>query len=381
MPNLDFVLPHWLYWLGLFAFPLAAMYIVKQGAGREAERRVSLPLGYFLLVTGGFLGLHRFYYKNWLGLIFIPLFIGILYANVQSREARDEVSKANNEVMSAEFLLERANKALTLEKPHAAKRVEESERELETARDASVLAQQDLDGWLAWARGFAIMIALLLFMDAFQLPGLHRRSRQREAAMPLKEAGVSVACDLADLATEVDGGHNVDYTRGIHNRFADWVDKINEFSGNFVAYWSIIAVFVYYYEVVARYVFNSPTNWAHESMFLMFGMQYLLAGGYVMRNNGHVRVDVFYSRFSARKKALVDIATSVFFFIFALTLAWTGWTFFMDSFEVKEVSFTEWGIQYWPVKFALPLGAVLLLLQGLAWLVKDVQLILSREET
>ena len=47
-----------------------------------------------------------------------------------------------------------------------------------------------------------------------------------------------------------------------------------------MAYWAVIFVFVYYYEVIARYVFNSPTNWVHESMFLMFGMQYILAGAY-----------------------------------------------------------------------------------------------------
>jgi TRAP-type mannitol/chloroaromatic compound transport system permease small subunit len=47
----------------------------------------------------------------------------------------------------------------------------------------------------------------------------------------------------------------------------------------------------------------------------------------VLRNNGHVRVDVFYSQFSPRLKALVDVATSLFFFIFAATLLWTGWTF------------------------------------------------------
>ena len=157
-------------------------------------------------------------------------------------------------------------------------------------------------------------------------------------------------------------------------------NEINDFSGNFVAYWSVVAVLVYYYEVIARYVFNSPTNWAHESMFLMFGMQYLLAGGFVLRRNGHVRVDVIYMHFSPRRKALVDLLTSVFFFIFAGTLLWTGWTFFMDSFQVREVSFTEWGIQYWPVKLALPLGAALLLLQGVAAMVQDLTLLFGKEE-
>jgi TRAP-type C4-dicarboxylate transport system permease small subunit len=50
-------------------------------------------------------------------------------------------------------------------------------------------------------------------------------------------------------------------------------DRISGFTGRYVAYWSLIAPCVYTFEVVARYLFNSPTNWAHESMFRMFGMQ------------------------------------------------------------------------------------------------------------
>src|SRR3546814_20585741 len=80
----------------------------------------------------------------------------------------------------------------------------------------------------------------------------------------------------------------------------------NGFAGHYVAYLSVLAVAAYYFEVVARYIFNSPTNWVHESMFLMFGMQYLLSGGYVLREDSHVRVDVIYERFSERTKAIID---------------------------------------------------------------------------
>ena len=154
--------------------------------------------------------------------------------------------------------------------------------------------------------------------------------------------------------------------------FSRWVGKLNITIGEFVAYWSIIAVFVYYYEVMVRYVFNSPTNWAHEGMFLMFGMQYLLAGGFCLREQAHVRVDVIYMHFSDKVKAIADVITSIFFFIFILTLLVSGWIFFYDSFSINEVSFTEWGIQYYPIKFALPLGAFLILLQGIARLAEDI---------
>ena len=86
-------------------------------------------------------------------------------------------------------------------------------------------------------------------------------------------------------------------------------NALNVRVGEFVAYWAVISVFAYYYEVIARFVFNSPTNWVHESMFLMYGMQYMLAGAYAYREDQHVRVDVFYIKFSPRGKAIADIVT------------------------------------------------------------------------
>ena len=71
-------------------------------------------------------------------------------------------------------------------------------------------------------------------------------------------------------------------------------------------------------------------------------------------------------------KALVNVLTSVFFFIFCIVLFWTGWVFAADSIGVWEVSFTEWAIQYWPVKMTLSVGALLLLLDGITKLIKDL---------
>ncbi|SDG46184.1 TRAP-type mannitol/chloroaromatic compound transport system, small permease component [Limimonas halophila] len=164
--------------------------------------------------------------------------------------------------------------------------------------------------------------------------------------------------------------------------FTRWVDGISDFMGRFVAYWTVIAVVVYFYEVIVRTVFNSPTNWAHESMFLMFGMQYVLAGAYAYLYDAHVRVDVFYSNAGPRGRAALDILTSAFFIAFALGFVWTAWTFFSQSMNKElffwasgmsnEVSFTEWAIQYYPVKFTLVLGGLFLLLQGVSRLIKDI---------
>ena len=92
----------------------------------------------------------------------------------------------------------------------------------------------------------------------------------------------------------------------------------------------------------------------------------------------HVRVDVLYVKLSRRGKAIADIISSVFFYIFVGTMLWTGARFALDAINVQESSFTEWGIQYWPVKLAIPVGAFLIALQGLSRLIKDILLVTGR---
>jgi TRAP-type mannitol/chloroaromatic compound transport system permease small subunit len=364
MPELSFVLPHWLYWGGLVVFPLTAYWIYHYRKTSATGPRLSLPLAYFLLLSGGFLGIHRLYLKSRWALAFILLFVCVLFVNVEVRHVRDQVSGANNQVNLAEFKIKRAEKAVSKGRRNAEQKLEKAKQALADAKAEQSVTLEQSDYWQGIATSLAVMLLLLILADAWLLPGLVRR-RQAEEPDKLPEGFQCPA---------VEREHDDSHEPFAFNRA---VSKFNATVGEWVAYWSLLAVVVYYYEVIARYVFNSPTNWAHESMFLMFGMQYLLAGGFVLREGAHVRVDVIYMHLSKRAKALVDVLTSVFFLIFMATLIWTGWTFFMDSFEVGEVSFTEWAIQYWPIKLALPLGGLLLLLQGLALLAKDIAILIN----
>ena len=362
MPSLTFILPHWLYWLGLALFPLAAMYVVRRQR-RQAPSRLSVPLAYFLLVTGGLFGVHRLYLKSRWGLVFIVMFLALLWVNVQTRESRDALSMASNAVTMAKLDIRRAEKSVKRGRRNAEQRLAAAKEKLAHAEHQRSMSEAERERWSNSALTVGLAILLLLAADALLLPRLVRaRSR-------LEEGPVEPGFQCPVVEQEHDDSQEP-------FRFNRWVSRVNGFAGELVAYWSVIAVFVYYYEVIARYVFNSPTNWAHESMFLMFGMQYLIAGGFCLRENAHVRVDVIYTHLPKRTQAIMDLVTSVFFFIFVLTLLVTGWIFFHDAFSIQEVSFTEWGIQYWPVKFALPLGAALLMIQGIAQLVKDITVVM-----
>ncbi len=354
-----------MYWFGLIAFPLIAAFMYRRQRLRPPAMMTSLPIAYFLWLTGGFVGLHRFYVRSYWGVLYAPILIGILYANFRERLALDGVSKARFDFDGSQLALDRAQAALDRGDADAGASLTQAQDAVAAAQAAMDAAVQRLDNWHTLAFGLAIVIAGFLLIDAFLLPRMVGACRTREAAQ-------AIPPDLLPAAEPAPA----DGLR--YPWFVRLIDAINTGVGHFIAYWSVIAVFVYYYEVIARYVFNSPTNWAHQSMFLMFGMQYLLAGGYALRVDAHVRVDVIYGMMSRRAQAILDIITSVAFFIFTSVLLWTGAVFGLRAIRVMEVSFTEWTIQYWPVKSMIAVGAFLLLIQGFSKLTKDIYAVAGR---
>ncbi|QGG79600.1 TRAP transporter small permease subunit [Litorivicinus lipolyticus] len=158
------------------------------------------------------------------------------------------------------------------------------------------------------------------------------------------------------------------------NRLTRWIDWTSEWSGIFVALWTVNAVVFYFFEVVMRYIFNMPTIWVHEASYLLLGMQYLMTGAYAFLHGAHVRVDVVYNFLPPRGRVGMDIFSSMFFFIFALALTVTSWTYFSQSLDMGETTIETWGVQYYPVKGLMTLGSVLILLAGVSKLIKDVLL-------
>ena len=402
MPGISLTLPHWLYWLGLALFPLVAMALARRRTPRSTG--YALSTAYFIWLVGGFLGLHRLYLKNFWGLLLWPLFLLILYCSAMERGVRVELSDARAElelsassvarsekrISQAQLKIEQAESQLSeidveaeasyaqrlqsrIEKERgriadARARIDELQAATLVARASLEQAELSFERWSSFASYLFYLVVAWLLFDCLALPRLKRRAEAKLAARG--DANVHKGDEPEDDRKHVGTG------------VAGYLDRCSLYLGEYVAFWSVLAVFVYYYEVVVRYVFNSPTNWAHESMFLMFGMQYLIAGSYAMLTGNHVRVDIFYARLSSRGKAMVDLLTSVFFFIFAGTLLVTSLIFAGDAMPGSdwsrwEVSFTEWAIQYWPVKIAIAVGAALLILQGISQVLRNLALVFS----
>ena len=357
MPDITFILPHWIYWGGVIAVPVFFMLASRRLPARAFSSGFSLPLACFFGVVGGFMGLHRLYLRSWWAAVFIALFVGVLFCNYEAKLTRNAHSIAKNETYNANYDLGRARDEGEPDELLAGMR-----RDVEAKAVIEERLAAQLSNWRLAASIVALVILCLLILDALLITRIVRRAR----------AAATVAAPRPPPpGAKLSAPHPSD------GAFARAVSKLNAFIGEFACYWTIIAVFVFYYEVIARYVFNSPTIWAHESMFLLFGMQYLLAGGFCLRENAHVRVDVIYTHLSPRGRAIFDLITSVFFFIFAVSLLVTGWIFFTDSFVIGQVSHTEWEIPHWPIKFALPLGGALIILQGIVHLLRDVAVLTS----
>ncbi|PVV27428.1 MAG: hypothetical protein B6D79_02450, partial [gamma proteobacterium symbiont of Ctena orbiculata] len=134
MPEISFVLPHWLYWSGLILFPLLAMVLFRKATLKQSTQPLSLSLGYFLLIVGGIFGVHRLYLKSFWALAFITLFISLLVVNVEVRSMRDDLSSAQNGVKLAEFRVQRGQKAVEKGRRNAEQRLSDAKQKLTVAR-------------------------------------------------------------------------------------------------------------------------------------------------------------------------------------------------------------------------------------------------------
>jgi TRAP-type mannitol/chloroaromatic compound transport system permease small subunit len=128
------------------------------------------------------------------------------------------------------------------------------------------------------------------------------------------------------------------------------------------------------YEVFVRYVLNSPTVWAFDMMIQMYGALFLMCGAYALAQDTHVRADVIYRLFPVRVQAGLDfLLYFLFFFPGILALVYYGYEIASDSWRWKEVSFNSpASIQVYFFKSLIPLSGGLLVIQGLAELVRCV---------
>lgn len=150
------------------------------------------------------------------------------------------------------------------------------------------------------------------------------------------------------------------------------IEGLNILIGRAFGWCIMILTFSVAYEVFVRYVLNSPTVWVFDMMVQMYGALFMMAGAYALAQDTHVRGDVLYRLFPVRWQARIDLTLYIlFFFPGMLALFWYGWEIASDSWRYKEVSWNSPArIQVYFFKTLIPLAGFLMLLQGLAEIIR-----------
>ena len=155
--------------------------------------------------------------------------------------------------------------------------------------------------------------------------------------------------------------------------FARAIDALNDRVGRAVAWLVLAAVLLSSGNAVSRYALNLSSNAWLEIQWYLFSAIFLLAAGYTLQRNGHVRIDVVSGRLSPRARAWIDIFGTTFFLMpMALIILYLSWPMFLQSFVGNEISSDAGGLVRWPVKLLMPVGFALLVLQGVSEMVKRV---------
>jgi len=151
------------------------------------------------------------------------------------------------------------------------------------------------------------------------------------------------------------------------------IDSIGEWSGKVFSWLVLPMAFALSYEVISRYVFHRPTVWAYDVTWMLYGAHFMLGAAYTLYKDGHIRTDLFYNNWSPRIQGLVDfIGYLVFFFPGMALYFYAGLDRALDSTRIGERSlYSPWRPPVWPVTWAVPISAGLLLVQGVSQFIKS----------
>ena len=151
------------------------------------------------------------------------------------------------------------------------------------------------------------------------------------------------------------------------------IDALNEKVGYLCNFLVLAACVVSAVNAMIRYAFAYSSNGWLELQWYMFAFLVMFGASYTFKRNEHVRVEIFYLFLSERGQLWLDMIGTLFFLIPAcLLLAYLSWPFFMQAYNVGEMSGNAGGLLRWPIKFVIPSGFVMLALQGVSEVIKRI---------
>ena len=160
-----------------------------------------------------------------------------------------------------------------------------------------------------------------------------------------------------------------------------YIDALNERIGLGISWALLLAVLICSGNAIVRYTFNTSSNAWLEIQWYLFGACVMLGAAQVLRVNEHVRVDVFYGRLSGKAQALLDlVGLCVFLVPVMAVMIYFSWPLFVKMYVSGEMSSNAGGLIRWPAMLLLPLGFLLVLLQGVSEIIKRAAWLANKYE-
>ena len=154
--------------------------------------------------------------------------------------------------------------------------------------------------------------------------------------------------------------------------FVRGVDAVNRQVGRFAMALFFVMAAIMLWSTISRAVFGVPVNWALETTQFLLSAYYLLGGAYSLQRDGHVRMDLFYTRLPPRGRAVMDGFTGLFVIFFLVVLLWGAVSSTQYAFQYNQKNYSAWAPVLWPVKLAMTIGILLMLLQMIAQFFRDI---------
>ncbi|MBL8437132.1 MAG: TRAP transporter small permease subunit [Zoogloeaceae bacterium] len=149
------------------------------------------------------------------------------------------------------------------------------------------------------------------------------------------------------------------------------IDRLNAWVGKSVIWLILVAVLISAGNAIVRKAFNYSSNALLELQWYLFSAVFLLGAAYTLQRNEHVRIDVIAGKFSKRTQTWIDVFGTVFFLLpVTIMVLWLSWPVFVLSFQSQDSSNSAGGLILWPARLLVPVGFLLLTLQGFSELIK-----------
>ena len=156
--------------------------------------------------------------------------------------------------------------------------------------------------------------------------------------------------------------------------YVHYIESFNTRLGKILSNLVFLLIGILLFEAVSRYIFNAPTKWSVELATFVFGTYFIIGGAYVLLRGGHVNMDILYNRWSPKTRAIVNLATFSLIAVYLVVFVVGGIHSAGFALMFGQRSASMWEPPLAPIRIITTVGAGLLLLQGVAFFIRDLSI-------